>query len=79
MAAHCLCKILYVLYMTPLLCSNSQHSKVCLACALETGDSHNMPVLERNISEGSLFGKTSFMQGYRLLISAKEKEHHYPH
>lgn len=43
MAAHCLCKILYVLYMTPLLCSNSQQGKVCLACALETGDSHNMP------------------------------------
>lgn len=36
-------------------------------------------ILEMNSSEGSLFGKASFAQGYRLLISAKEKEHHYPH
>lgn len=37
---------------------------------------HTIP--EMDSSKGSLFGKASFMQGYQLLISAKEKEHHHP-
>lgn len=41
--SHCLCKIPSVLHTMPLVPPSSQHSKVCLAFALETQVSQNMP------------------------------------
>lgn len=78
MAAQCLCRI--TMCFTQCL-SPSQCTAWESIPSLQPGDtrlSQNI-IPEMDSSKGSLFGKASFMQGYHLLISAKEKQHHYPH
>lgn len=78
MAAQCLCRI--TMCFTQCLFSLPMHSM----------GKHTQPAVwghetlpntipEMDSPKGSLFGKASFMQGYHLLISAKEKQHNYPH
>lgn len=78
MVAQCLFRI--SMCFTQCLFSLPKHSMQSIP-GLRPGDlrlSQNT-IPEMNSCKGSLFGKASFVQGYHLLISAEEKEHHYPH